>query len=99
MAKARYEGLGDWYESFFAVYGEGEHSSAAHLKRLLGRGSGWCLDIGCGTGIHFEAIHSTGRTVVGVDIASDMLRVASSRAGNLLVADAAKLPFRDASCA
>jgi hypothetical protein len=39
------------------------------LRGLLGPGQGWCLDIACGTGIHFEAITVTGRRVLGVDIA------------------------------
>lgn len=96
MAEARYEGMADWYDSFFEYYGEAS-SSAGHLKRLLGPGSGWCLDLGSGTGIHFEAITSTGREVVGVDISPDMLRVAQKRSPHLFLADVARLPFADES--
>jgi SAM-dependent methyltransferase len=91
----RYEGLADWYDSYAFAYREGETSSASHLKRLLGLGSGKCLDVGCGTGVHFEVITSTGREVVGIDISADMLRIAETRANSVVRGDAARLPFED----
>jgi SAM-dependent methyltransferase len=68
------------------------------LLDLLGPGSGPCLDLGCGTGRNFASIVETGRTVVGIDRSSDQLRLARTRTdGPLTVADAADLPFDDAS--
>jgi SAM-dependent methyltransferase len=71
-------------------------------RTARGRGSGWCLDVGCGTGIHLSALAETGWSVVGVDASADQLRVARRRAGpvgaGLVRADAARLPFRAGSC-
>jgi 2-polyprenyl-3-methyl-5-hydroxy-6-metoxy-1,4-benzoquinol methylase len=38
-----------------------------------------CLDVGCGTGLHFGAVAARGYTVVGVDLSADQLRIAASR--------------------
>ncbi|MFI7068328.1 class I SAM-dependent methyltransferase [Kribbella sp. NPDC050124] len=93
--RARYDGLADWYEERFVA---GAETHQPGLLDLLGPGSGACLDIGCGTGRNFETIRATGRSVVGVDYSADQLRVAHTRTdGPLMVADAAALPFADAS--
>lgn len=97
MTRPRYDGIADWYDEAFAGYARGEASSAAHLRRLLGPRHGWCLDIACGTGNHFQTIAATGRRVLGVDISTDQLRVARRRARTLVVADAIQLPFADRS--
>jgi SAM-dependent methyltransferase len=96
-AKPRYDGVAEWYDDTFAQYARGDTSSAAHLQRLLGDGHGWCLDIACGTGIHFEAIAATGRRVLGLDISTDQLRRAQRRTTALVLADAIRLPFEDRS--
>jgi SAM-dependent methyltransferase len=97
----RYDGHAEWYDEFFSRYGYGDltdpTSNASHLVRLLGKGSGLCLDLGCGGGLHHAAITSTGRTVVGVDISTDQLRVARRRTENLTRARAGAVPFSDAS--
>jgi len=100
-AKARYDGHADWYDDFFGRFAA---ANAAELTELLGRGSGYCLDLGCGTGLYLEAIAATGRTVVGIDRSADQLRIASGRlAGHapdtaaLLQGDGAALPFADGS--
>jgi ubiquinone/menaquinone biosynthesis C-methylase UbiE len=87
MPVARYDGIAEWYDSF------AEPRFDAALAALLGPGAGPCLDIGCGTGHYFPAIRSTGRTVIGVDISQDQLRVAKSRERNLINASATQLPF------
>jgi ubiquinone/menaquinone biosynthesis C-methylase UbiE len=94
-ATPRYDDIANWYDETFAGYGRGAGASAAHLERLLGPGAGRCLDVGCGTGIHFGAIVATGRGVVGIDISAEQLRLAKRRATALVHADAIKLPFRD----
>lgn len=92
---ARYDGNAEWYDRTFGRYGEldREGSSSAHLARLLGPGGGHCLDVACGTGLHFEAVASTGRTVVGVDLSRDQLRIAGRRTGAVVRGDAGRLPF------
>ncbi|TDD30830.1 class I SAM-dependent methyltransferase [Kribbella turkmenica] len=93
--RARYDGLADWYEARFVA---GAETHQPGLLDLLGTGSGPCLDVGCGTGRNFETIRASGRSVVGVDYSADQLRVARTRTdGPLMVADAAVLPFADAS--
>jgi ubiquinone/menaquinone biosynthesis C-methylase UbiE len=99
MAPARYDGVADWYDEHVAW---STAAAAPLIARLAGRGSGWCLDVGCRTGIHLTALAETGWSVVGVDASADQLRVARRRAGpvvaGLVRADAARLPFRAGSC-
>jgi ubiquinone/menaquinone biosynthesis C-methylase UbiE len=66
--------------------------------RLLGRGPGRCLDLGCGTGLTVPALREAGWSVVGVDVSADKLRAARKRVGEraaLVQADAHELPFED----
>ncbi len=100
-SKPRYDGHADWYDGFFSQFAA---ANAAELTDLLGPGSGYCLDLGCGTGLYLSAIAATGRTVVGIDASADQLRVARGRlAGQqpsrpaLLHGDGAALPFADGS--
>ena len=96
---ARYDGHADWYEATFAPLGE-EDGSAGLLARLLGPGKpgdSICLDIGCGTGLHFAAVAGCGHQVVGVDLSADQLRIARTRNPRVVRADARRLPFADHS--
>ena len=99
MASARYDGVADWYEEHVAW---STAAAAPLIARLAGQGSGWCLDVGCGTGVHLAALAEVGWSVVGVDASADQLRVARRRAGTplagLVQADAARLPFPAGSC-
>ena len=99
IAPARYDGVADWYDEHVAW---STAAAAPLIARLAGRGSGWCLDVGCGTGVHLNALAEMGWSVVGVDASADQLRVARRRAGpvgaGLVRADAARLPFRTGSC-
>jgi hypothetical protein len=51
---ASYDAIADWYEREFLARSRGfpEHPLGIDraLRALLGRGSGSCLEIGCGTG-------------------------------------------------
>ena len=67
------------------------------LTRLLGPGSGRCLDLGCGTGVPTAAVAELGWSVVGVDVSSDLLDVARAAGLEVLEAPAEALPFADAS--
>lgn len=90
----RYDGIAAWYD-------EAARDSARHhapvVSELLGPGSGRCLDVGCGTGLYLDAIASTGRVPIGLELSADQLRVARRRATRLVQGDAARLPFADGS--
>ena len=94
MGKARYDGLAEWYQQFRPQLPEHELDA---LRRLLGPGSGRCLDLGCGTGVPTAAVGGLGWSVVGVDISDDLLRIARERGLEVLEAPADALPFDDAS--
>jgi SAM-dependent methyltransferase len=92
----RYDGHADWYDSTFRRYGDRD-DSAGLLAQLLGPGDSLCLDVACGTGLHFAAVRELGYTVVGVDLSTDQLRLASARGASVVLADAGRLPLPDAS--
>jgi SAM-dependent methyltransferase len=92
---ARYEGLADWYDRDF-LGGVGAPEQAAVL-RLLGRGNGRLLDVGCGTGAKTTAFRDLGWEITGIDVSEDMLRLAHGRGFEVVRADAAALPFENES--
>ena len=91
--------MADWYDEHVAW---STAAAAPVVARLAGRGSGWCLDVGCGTGVHLNALAEMGWSVVGVDASADQLRVVGRQArpvvAGLVQADAARLPVRAGSC-
>lgn len=93
--QARYDGFADWYEQFNSPFAAVNNAAVAGL---LGAGEGPCLDVGCGTGLYFDAIRSTGREPLGVDFSADQVRLARSR-GRCAQGDAAALPFADGAFA
>jgi ubiquinone/menaquinone biosynthesis C-methylase UbiE len=96
MVEARYDGHAGWYDTTLRRYGD---ASAELLARLLGTPDGdpVCVDIGCGTGLHFQPVRDNGFTVVGVDVSADQLRIAATRNPRLVRGDARRLPLRDAA--
>jgi predicted TPR repeat methyltransferase len=78
MAPAAYDEIADWYEHEFlagaATPGTDPRGIDAALGSLLGRGTGLCLEIGCGTGVHAGRIRGLGWTPLGIDISTAMLR-------------------------
>jgi ubiquinone/menaquinone biosynthesis C-methylase UbiE len=60
----------------------------------LGEGSGTCLEIGCGTGVHAAQIRELGWTPAGIDLSGAMLRHAQGRLP-IALADAERLPVQD----
>lgn len=101
---AAYDEIADWYEEEFLG---GQNTGArtrdgnpldlgSVLRDLLGEGSGTCLEIGCGTGVHAAQVRKLGWTPIGVDLSAGMLRHARSRLP-LAQADAERLPMRDGS--
>ena len=94
MMEARYDGHADWYDARFRRYADRD-GSAGLLARLLGPGGSLCLDLGCGTGLHFAAVRDLGYTVLGVDLSSDQLRIAATRNPWVVRADGGRLPLAD----
>jgi SAM-dependent methyltransferase len=100
MGPARYDGVADWYDEYIST-GDVTPVALRSVERLLGSGTGRCLDLGCGTGIAFSMLAGLGWNVVGVDLSSDQLEHARLRAeaigASLVEADATSLPFADGS--
>ena len=93
---ARYDGIADWYDQTF-VDSETGRATREFALGLLDSGSGALLDVGCGTGGHTAAFQELGWSVTGVDVSEDQLRLARRRGLDVTQADAAALPFEDAS--
>jgi SAM-dependent methyltransferase len=95
VATAAYDEIADWYEGRFlpdSAPGDPIGIDRA-LRELLGDGSGTCLEVGCGTGIHAALLRELGWTPVGVDLSGGMLRHARGRLPSAR-ADAGRLPVR-----
>ena len=92
----RYDGVAEWYDAFVRSV---DHTPVVLdvLERLLGRGPGRCLDLGCGTGIAFPTLVRLGWSTVGIDVSTDQLAVARPHADSLgaqlVAANASDLPF------
>ncbi|MFL5958874.1 MAG: methyltransferase domain-containing protein [Gaiellaceae bacterium] len=96
MGRPRYDGIADWYDTEFQP-SPLESETWATLVRLLGDGNGSLVDVGCGTGGYAAGLAERGWQVTGVDASEDMLRRARERGVEAVQADAAALPFDDAT--
>lgn len=80
---AAYDEIADWYEHEFLGATDTGHADPLGLgdliTELLGEGTGTCLEIGCGTGVHAARVRALGRTPVGVDLSAGMLSHARAR--------------------
>jgi SAM-dependent methyltransferase len=92
LTRPRYDGHAEWYDEWNSRSAE---RNAPDVRRLLGSGTGRCLDLGCGSGLYLGVLAATGRAVVGLDLSADQLRIARRRPGALVRGDAAALPFAD----
>jgi ubiquinone/menaquinone biosynthesis C-methylase UbiE len=97
---AAYDAIADWYEREFLATQDTRAADPLGIGRclrdLLGRGSGTCLEIGCGTGSHAASVRELGWTPAGIDVSAAMLRFARGRLA-VAQANARELPFRDGS--
>lgn len=91
---SRYDAHVNWYETFRPSLSDDETDV---LGRMLGRGRGRCLDIGCGTGVAIPELVRLGWTVTGVDISEEMLSRARGFGAEVYRASGDSLPFDDAS--
>lgn len=92
---ADYDQLAELYDETRGGEQRGDEYAADIAARLL-PGDGPVLEIGVGTGVVALGLGRRGRQVVGVDIASEMLRRAHGRVGARVArGDAMSLPFRD----
>src|SRR5436190_23256181 len=96
MSEARYDSVAEWYDAGFASSELGA-SALRIVLRLLGDGPGRLLDIGCGGGFNALAFAERGWAVTGVDVSTAQLELARGRGIEVVEADAAALPFDDAS--
>lgn len=85
-----------WYDQNAAGYDVGHYATRRKYKvieqsiqRLLLRGQ--VLDLGCGTGRLLN--HSNAKRVVGIDLSTEMLRVAVKKSPSVVRADGHQLPF------
>src|SRR5438552_11137780 len=92
----RYDGVAEWYDAEFATTELGQ-AACAIVLRLLEDGPGRLLDVGCGGGAHAVAFAERGWAATGVDISPAQLDLARARGVEVVQADAAALPFEDAS--
>ena len=75
-----YDAIADWYETtFLATQREDPLALGPALRELLGPGSGPCLELGCGTGVHAGTIRELGWSPLGVDVSAGMLHHATGR--------------------
>jgi ubiquinone/menaquinone biosynthesis C-methylase UbiE len=93
---SRYDGIADWYDTEFQP-APLESETWEVLVRLLGKGSGSLIDVGCGTGSYAPGLATLGWEYTGVDASEDMLRRARAKGVTVIQADATSLPFEDAS--
>ncbi len=94
--RARYDRFAEWYDAALGNAKLG-HFNAEVAARLLGPGPGELVEVGCGGRVAAQRFQSDGWTVTGVDISEDQLRVARRRGTNGIRADAAQMPFDDAT--
>lgn len=99
---AVYDEIADWYEREFLGGDDSRARGGAPadlpgvLGELLGPGSGVCLEIGCGTGVHAARVRELGWTPFGFDLSAGMLRHARGRLP-VAQADAERMPIRAGS--
>ncbi len=96
-AAAAYDAIADWYSAYVTEEGAGFTARAdSALRDVLGRGTGPCWDLACGTGAFADTIRELGWTPFGTDISPAQLRHAARRLP-VAVGDATHPPVRPQS--
>src|ERR1700731_3776494 len=81
--QAVYDEIADWYEHEFLGSQDARASDPLEidhcLRALLGPGSGACLEVGCGRGVHAGSLRELGWTPIGAEVSAGILRHARGR--------------------
>jgi len=96
MAKAKYEGLAEWYEQEQARVAERPDAPLEQFAELAEPAGGLIVEVGCGTGLAAAALRARGWQVGGIDLSMDQLSMARERCSWIAQADALELPVRTA---
>ena len=97
MPETRYDGVSAWYDDFVASFAPSFARLLAARARGYGAPGDLVFDVGCGTGLAFDALLAAGLVPIGLELSGDQLRLARTRGSNVVPADAVRLPFRDAA--
>jgi SAM-dependent methyltransferase len=96
MPEAHYDGVATWYDEVAGSYAPSFAALVAARAAALAEPGDVVLDVGCGTGLYFDALRNIGLEPIGIDLSADQLRLARARAP-VIRADAATLPVGDAT--
>jgi SAM-dependent methyltransferase len=94
VPEARYDGIADWYEEWAGGYVRPFAPVLAARVVEFVKPDSTVIDVGCGTGLHFDAFQALNLHPIGVDVSVDQLRLARKRSV-VVRADAAALPVRN----
>ncbi|MFC1547255.1 class I SAM-dependent methyltransferase [Candidatus Neomarinimicrobiota bacterium] len=98
MSKSPYQKSARWYDTIIEPLNAGLRQIG--LKMMPPEPGQRVLDVGCGTGTHLDLYRQAGCKVFGIDLSSAMLDVARQKLGDqaqLLLGDASRMPYPDAS--
>ena len=98
MSKVPYQKSACWYDTIIEPLNTGLRQIG--LKMIPPKPSQRVLDVGCGTGTHLDLYRQAGCKVFGIDLSPSMLDVARQKLGDraqLLLGDASRMPYPDAS--
>jgi SAM-dependent methyltransferase len=97
MPEARYDGIATWYDELASRFAQPFARVLAARAADFSEPGDVVVDIGCGTGLHFEALQARGLEVLGIDISIDQLQIARGRSRFVIQGDGASLPLATGS--
>lgn len=93
--KLRGDVFGEMGQFWAEIADESQTQRQIHFIKTQLSPKGYVLDVACGTGRHTIALCSAGFEVVGLDISTNLLRIAKKHGASMLVkADMRFLPFK-----